>query len=57
MIDSHKPCLGCNNGTMHRVDNIREGVIRGYWCPKCNNWETLDVPLRGKKKELKGKSL
>jgi len=57
MNDSHKPCLGCNNGTMHRVDNIREGVIRGYWCPNCNNWETLDVPLRGKKKELKGKPL
>lgn len=50
MIDSKKPCVACNRRDeqghmMHRVDNINEGVIRGYWCPSCNNWETLDITL------------
>ena len=50
MIDAKKPCPGCNSRDekgrmMHRIDNIETQVIKGYWCPKCGNWEEIEKPL------------
>ena len=56
MIDAKKHCPGCNSHDlegrlMHRIDQMSTGMMRGYWCERCNYWEDIEKPIKGIKHE------